>query len=479
MKIRSLLLSTAALATLVLSCSDDNAHMSDNTNLVSFKSTIIGQSAISRAANTAWGSGDGIGVFMKTGTGLSSIVGDADNKKYQTTGDGNFTAATSGDAIYFPSSGTVDFVAYYPYTTPLDNYIYKVNVANQSSQEAIDLLYSDNATGKSGGNDVTLNFKHMLTKVVFNITASDPVTSLAELKVEISDMKTKADYNLGDKSLVEEGAAANIELKTTVSGLTAVSEAIVLPTSAATRKFTFTLKVGDETESFDWDASSQTFVQGKKNTYTVNLSKVDGVAISPDADITDWGQGSSENINIDLTPAPKPVEVEFFSETFGVPANQTGKQNAAIATYQAYDMSTATYSASGTTMPNIHANYDLGSLGECDFHIQFPKDEGTGYTDKVFTIDNIDSQNYKDLKLSFDIAGSNTSVKISDLTLKCNDVEVTLSDNSAARDKFETVTVDIPDGVTKLEFTRAAQEPAYGLTVRIDNIKISGTEVTP
>lgn len=599
MKLKSLLLSTVALATLIFSCSDESENMYKETNLVTFKSTITNQTTQNktRAAGTAWNPDDAIGIFMKTGTGLTSIVGDADNKKYQTTGDGNFTAATSNDAVYFPNGVSVDFIAYYPYTNPLNNYIYKVNIADQSSQEDIDLLYSDNATGKTGADDVTLNFKHMLSKVVFNITASDPVTSLAELKVEISNLKTAADYNLSDKSLVEEGSASTVELKTTVNGLNAVSEAIILPTTAAARKFIFTLKIGDETKSFEWDASSQNFAQGKKNTYPVQLSEIDGVTLNPDTEIEDWGEGSSEGITIDLTPSTgdgtqgKPFNiaavasqvgetaqwvegyiigskvvtrvigaestnilladasdetdetncivvnivgsavqanlnvvtnptligkkvkiqgdivdnlfggvlsmtniitqvggaevsaepVEFFSETFGAPDDKTGSKNFAIASYSNYDMSTAIYSSLGTVLPNLNANYNgLGNLGDYDYNVQFPKDSGEGYTEKVFVIENIESDNYDNLKLSFDIAGSNVNVRLNDLTLKCDDVEVPLSDDKlSGKDTFQTVNVNIPDGTTKLEFIRALKAVAYDYTVRLDNIKITGTQVIP
>jgi len=563
--------------------------MYKETNLVTFKSTITNQTTQNktRAAGTAWNPDDAIGVFMKTGTGLTSIVGDADNKKYQTTGDGNFTAATNNDAVYFPNAATVDFIAYYPYTSPLNNYIYKVNVADQSSQEDIDLLYSENATGKTSTDDVTLNFKHMLTKVVFNITASDPVTSLAELKVEISNLKTTADYNLADKSLVEDAAASTVELKTTVSGLTAVAEAIILPTTAAARKFIFTLKIGDETKTFEWDASSQTFAQGKKNTYPVQLSKIDGVTLNPDAEIEDWGPGSSENIIIDLTPTTgdgtqgKPFNiagataqigqtaqwvegyivgskvvtrtigaestniliadasdetneskcivvniagsavqanlnvvanptligkkvkiqgdivddlfgnvlsmtnviaqvggaevsaepVEFFLETFGTGETTPVK----LDEYTGFDMQSPVTYSNGTV--RLELQIQLDRFPDNVYFLTMLTHNGTAANDKMFVIENIQSQGYEDLVLSYDYAAGNVEMKFSDITLKCNGVEVPLADQLIKnRDRFEPVTVNIPDGTTKLEFIQDRTTLSY---LRLDNIKITGTPVTP
>lgn len=44
--------------------------------------------------------------------------------------------------IEYPSDeSAVDFIAYYPFQPILDNYIYKVDVTNQSKPEEIDLLY--------------------------------------------------------------------------------------------------------------------------------------------------------------------------------------------------------------------------------------------------------------------------------------------------------------------------------------------------
>jgi endonuclease G len=130
----------------------------DNANQVKFQAT-IGAASSTRASGTEWDAGDAIGVYALNGgeTLPSGVYDGKENIKYTTPGSGTFTAATAG--ISFPETGgALDFVAYYPYQETIDGYTYNINVTNQSNSAAIDLLYSNNAKGKTKGNPlVNLN----------------------------------------------------------------------------------------------------------------------------------------------------------------------------------------------------------------------------------------------------------------------------------------------------------------------------------
>ncbi|NDV79067.1 fimbrillin family protein [Dysgonomonas sp. 511] len=291
MKLKSIF-AIAVVAIGLSSCSDEKNY-EDKFSAITFNSTITDASK-TKAANAQWGSNDAIGVFMKRNAGLSTIVDGAANKRYITSGDGNFSAASSSDEIYFPKAGLVDFIAYYPYTSSLSGTVYDVDVSDQSSQEAIDLLYSDNATGKQNKDAITLNFSHQLSKVIFNITTDDQISTLDGLTVSITNLKTGADFDLADKSLTDKGSAATITMKTTVTGTTALAEGIILPTTAASRKFVFVLSINNEPVTFDWDASTQVFVQGKKNTYNLTLTS-QGVKVNTASSIDNWGDGTTED----------------------------------------------------------------------------------------------------------------------------------------------------------------------------------------
>lgn len=313
MKIKNLLLTSAILALSLSSCSndDDNGYI-DNGKGVTFKATLEATvTPEQKAADTAWDTNDAIGVFMKQGAGLGTIVGGGINKKFITaTGDGVFSPANpnasdpNNDILQFPSDGSsVDFIAYYPHvvTSSLTGNVYKVNVGSQASQEAIDLLYSDNATGKNNSSPtVDLNFKHQLSKVVFTVNAGNGITSLNGLVVTISGTETKADYALADGTLSNKSAIADIVTKTTVEAnpLQAISEAIILPADGIAGR-TVTFSVAGETKT--WDIPNDTkFEKGKKNRYVVELKKGGGTSVYPIGSIEDWGVGSSENIVIDF-----------------------------------------------------------------------------------------------------------------------------------------------------------------------------------
>ncbi|MDR1503826.1 MAG: fimbrillin family protein [Prevotella sp.] len=297
------LLSLAIIALLFAACSnDDDTDSSGNRKAITFNTSIGGTvTSQAKASGSSWDSGDAIGVYMKTGTGLSNIVGNGANKKYTTPGTGNFSpATTNADALYYPEDGNnVDFIAYYPYTASIVNNVYKVDVTTQSSQEAIDLLYSGNASGLNKNNTTAnLNFEHQLVKIVFTVNAGNGITSLGDLKVTLKNTNTKADFALDTKTLSEADSKADIALKMTTGAQQATAEGIILPsTSTAGRIVTFTTSQG----VFTWEVpSTVVFEAGKKNSYNVELKLGGGNGVFSNGTITDWGTGSSENIVIDL-----------------------------------------------------------------------------------------------------------------------------------------------------------------------------------
>ena len=317
MKIKHLLLAATALAVSFTSCIDDKEYVYEGDG-IRFNSTIAGESlATTRAANAAWEVGDAIGVFMKTGDGLTNIVDNAANQEHTTatvSGEQFVPADPKKNAIFFPSKGAVDFIAYYPYVKDLAENTYKVDVTKQASQEKIDLLYSNDATGKSSGDKVTLGFKHELTKVVFTLTAANVSIDLKDVVVSIDNMPLKGDFDLGKGILTASNEMGSITMKSSLDATNkyrAIAEAIVIPTAKASRKVSFTFKRGGVTETDTWDASNEPFDKGKKNTYNVQVGGDKGVMVSPGSTIEDWGPGSSEDIIIDLdgggeNPDPEP-----------------------------------------------------------------------------------------------------------------------------------------------------------------------------
>lgn len=304
MKTRRLLLAAILSAFTFISCSnEEDLNNPDKSNSIQFTSSIVDlKDSQYKAAGNVWDKNDEIGVCMlKNGMSLSASSLYAYNKRYKTeegATTGVFTAVESTDVINYPEDdSSVDFIAYYPYRNTLtDNYLYTIDVSNQTSQAAIDFLYSNNATAlNKTTKNVALSFKHKLTKLVFSIT-SENAANLSGLTITIKGTKTKAVYNLAsDRGLsLDNTSASDIQAKVSVNG--ASGEAIILPDNEIEgRSFVFTLPSGDV---FLWEIpTSTTFEEGKKYTYNVNLQRNNTVAISPNSTIIqDWIDGPTNTI---------------------------------------------------------------------------------------------------------------------------------------------------------------------------------------
>lgn len=303
MKIKNILGMMLLSSLFFVACDNDEDVRTDDGLTVKFSSSIEGLIP-SRAAGSGWDSDDAIGVFMlKAGQALSdvNIVDGAANKEYVTaTGDGRFAPAV-GQTISYPADGSnVDFIAYYPYTV-INNYQYAVNVENQTSQPAIDLLYANNAKGLNKDNAAAaLSFSHQLVKMVFNIKAGTGISSLEGLSITLGGMKTQATFALADGTLNVEDASGkelSVKLSPAVEGV--VGEAIILPVAALNGgSIVFTLPSG----AFRWEIpANQEYAKGKKYTYDVELrNSGGGVTASISATIEDWIDAPKQNINIDF-----------------------------------------------------------------------------------------------------------------------------------------------------------------------------------
>jgi hypothetical protein len=283
----SMAATVAATAMMMTSCGNDNEAVNNNDRVaVRFSSGIA--DVQTRAADQSWAANDQIGIYMiKNGASLTAanILENADNRLYQAATTGttvSFTPATAGTDIYYPTSESVQFIAYYPYTTPITGYKLPINLSVQTSQPAIDVLYAPaDATYSKTSGAVNLPFVHKLVKLVFNISNATGVTeTLTGLTVNISDQKIAGELNLADGVVTASGAATNtIAAVVATEGTTA--EAIVLAGNQS-GQITFTKSNGDV---FTATIPSATFVGGNKYTYTVILTKT---AATVTGTITDW-----------------------------------------------------------------------------------------------------------------------------------------------------------------------------------------------
>ncbi len=307
----------------VSSCMQDHPNPLDVSKEIKVSACIesTSNSVIkTRASDISWDKGDAIGLFMKTTGTTLSLPALATNAKYVTTEVLYNFSPTESNAIHFPFyNEKVDFIAYYPYKADLVNLIYKIDVSQQSTLSDIDLLYSNNVTAiNSSTEDVKLNFKHQLSKIILNITMEAGGPDLTELKAEITDLNTKADFSLVDGNISNETDVANITFN--IAGDGTIAQAIVLPkTSLIDKTLNFTL--GEFTYSYVFKTTT---IKPFENAsiYTLNVKLKPGVGASIDetsTSIEPWQDGNSEDIdavgnssnnNTDSPPSTTPGEGE-------------------------------------------------------------------------------------------------------------------------------------------------------------------------
>ncbi|MDR1154329.1 MAG: fimbrillin family protein [Bacteroidales bacterium] len=308
-------LSAAILAaTVAASCSRSSEDVTDNDR-VEVKFSASTAEIQTRVTDNSWTVNDPVGIYMiKADPGAlaaGNIVEDAGNRQYAASADGagavSFTPQP-GDAIYYPVSGDVEFIAYHPYAATVPaGFKLPVSVAVQTDPSAIDALYAKTSGGyNKSKNPVDLQFTHRLVKLAFSITRGEGVIeSLDNLTVNITGQQTEATLDLVDGTVAPEGATAAITANTVADG--SAYEAIVLPSSSvAGMTFTFTTAAGGV---YEVAVPAGSWASGKKYTYEVTLKR-------NEAEITgtvgDWGNGGSETVT--ATP-PK----EYVVETVFIP----------------------------------------------------------------------------------------------------------------------------------------------------------------
>ncbi len=155
---------------------------------------------------------------------------------------------------------------------------------------------------------------------------------------------------------------------------------------------------------------------------------------------------------------------EFFNESFGK-FNENDRKFAKVNKHKVYDMQApVAYSSEGNKLSLER----VPRFPENDFFIMFAKDA----SDQSLLISNINSDGYKNLELTFDFAVGDVTMLLNQLTLKCNGEVVELEAIKAKnRDRFESVSVVIPNGTNTIEFVIEGSASTY---FRLDNVRIVG-----
>lgn len=291
----------AALA-LLTGCSNDNEETGMPANGRVALEVTGGIQVNTRAHDNQWDANDAIGIYMLAPE-TTEVAEDARNRHYTTkTGGetGTFRPAEAGQTVYFPIDGSeVDFLAYYPYRTPLENDVYKVDVSRQEVQKDIDLMVSEApVTGDKFSPAVAFRFKHRLVNLRLTIKTDGKVLTdeaLEGMTVGITSQSTTADFDVLTRTLSNIGADKT-ELELLVTNQGKACEGIVLPnTTTEGMQLVFTLTNG---ATFKWNihsaGQSQSFVAGSQYKYGITIT---GTGLEVTSTVADWTPGNGEGEN--------------------------------------------------------------------------------------------------------------------------------------------------------------------------------------
>lgn len=483
MKIRNLIYLITFTSVVFSSCSngDDRPLLPDTGRTVSFSTTIASNAQGSRAIDNTWIAGNKVGVFMiPQGGTLKTAL--ASNKKYSASATGELTYASEDQAIYFPSDGTkVDFVAYYPYTTVTDNNQIAVDVTDQSSPEAIDLLYAPTNKGFSRtSGKVNLNFKHQLTRMVLDITKAPNVT-LDKFGVKLLGTRANATFDLATGTLnPTAGSNSVIAYKVTDKGNNKIqAEVIVLPTDNLGDDAAIEFTIGSQ--KMKQRLSGISLKSSTNYTNEVNISNNNGepVVLIGQATITDWITVTGDNINLDADhgstdPDPNPTdpstgtEKTIFAETFGTVEKKGNGYWPSINEFTSWDNSTLTFK--DNYLAGDYSNASIRSTSSMDSHVWFAANKNSS-----LEISGFSTSGYKSMKLSYTIA-ANLAGNQNVIQVKCSNTTITVPSLAfSAINTYQIVELsNLPENFTSIEFISSTDTNVAGY--RLDNVKLVGTK---
>ena len=211
------LLVSLTFGLLLSGCNDEDSLGTSEGTGVRFTSYMVE----SRATDTAWEVGDEIGVYMQAdaASGYKKI-----NVKYANS-DGNLNTFTSETPImYSGNESTVNFMAVYPFSANVTSGNYTFTLGNEGLSKN-DIMYASTTSVEAGTQDVTLEFKHKLTKIVLQLKDEDG-NSVKEASITIDKQRVN-----GTLDVATGNVSATDDYTSTLqfAGSDGTYEAIVIP----------------------------------------------------------------------------------------------------------------------------------------------------------------------------------------------------------------------------------------------------------
>jgi hypothetical protein len=282
------ILSLLTLTTVIVSCQTggDNPHEPTQKRVtISPVITLPANSAITRATELSFEEGDEIGVTIVKKDGTAH----AENAS-MTFKEGVF----NGDVAWYEGMDASKIIAYYPRSNNGVPTSFSVSTdQTNTGYEMSDLMGAVKADAVPTNDAVSVTFKHLLSKIIFNVNQTDEEirsvvlqNSIPTAIVDLEKLTVTADPTV---------PAADIKAQTVSTG--SVYRAVIVPQTVALTVVVATT----EGKNYTHKLSSTAIKNGGQ--YSANVEIVDGeLKVRMSGEIENWANGDEIENGIDPNP---------------------------------------------------------------------------------------------------------------------------------------------------------------------------------
>lgn len=199
------------------------------------------RTALDSYGNTVWTAGDVVSISMLTsgGTLPDDIVPGGANVLHNVDPESGALTPADGTPMYYPQNTAVDFIAWHTSKAPDDNYILTLNTTDQTTAEkqlALDPLYSKFEGVPRSNNLVVLHFRHLMSKVKFDITLGLGLSGGTLTDVRLAGFPGEGSFDMRDgsvnKSLTTDEPVRALKSAVPPVGADAAYTALLIPQAA-------------------------------------------------------------------------------------------------------------------------------------------------------------------------------------------------------------------------------------------------------
>jgi uncharacterized protein YdeI (BOF family) len=316
MKWRLFLLMTGVLLS---ACEGDEIVPAGGRKAIRLTAEIEGMRT--RLSGSTWEKGDAIGVYMKrTGASLDSSAPEQNVKYSYNAETGVFEPKDEKGTIYFPFTGDrVDFIGYYPYRDPVNDFTLPIDLSVQSKQSALDLMYADNVKDVNEEQaNVRMIFSHKLSKIMIQVKHYRGI-ELEDLSVIITSVPVTGSFDLKSGNLTVDPATSDVAC--CVNKDCTLAEAILMPgTDLSGSELWFVTGEGSEAYKVDLDTlfTTGSLSPSTQYTFAATLFTDEVKVVTDSTGIIPWNSLDSVTFTANRTTDAPPVIKGSMSDPYTV-----------------------------------------------------------------------------------------------------------------------------------------------------------------